>query len=316
MQLIVAQVVADAVQQRVAELGLPVEIVVAGDDGQMTGEVHDAAAYFRAFMSGAGYARVLATAPQLRWIHTASAGVDGLLTDDLRQRGITLTNSAGVHAIPIAEWVLHALLMIVKRGRELIAAQAEQRWSDESFDELGGKTLLVYGAGGIGAEIARRAAAFDMQLWGVNRSGRAVPHFDRVVRDAEWRSLLPQADYLVLAAPYTPATHHVIAAETLRQLPAHAWLINVARGGLVDEPDLIEALTAGTLAGAALDTFEQEPLPRTSPLWMFPNVLISPHRSGSSPRSNDRVVDCFIANLQRFVAGDELHNIVDQEAGY
>lgn len=316
MQLIVAEHVADAVQRRVSALGLPVDIMVVTDDGQMAGEVEHATAYFRAFMSGKGYAHVLAAAPQLRWIHTASAGVDGLLSDELVRRGITLTNSAGVHAIPIAEWVLHALLMVVKQGRELLAAQAEQRWSDVSFEELSGKTMLIYGAGGIGTEIARRAAAFDMRLWGVNRSGRAVPHFERVVNDTDWRVLLPQADYLVLAAPHTPATHHVIGAAELELLPKHAWLVNVARGALVDEPALIAALNAGSVAGAALDTFEQEPLPSSNPLWTFPNVLISPHRSGSSPRSTERVVDCFIDNLQRFIADDELQNVVDSEAGY
>lgn len=317
MQVIVGESVVERVQERVRALDLPVDLLVVGRDGQLNDDLKDAAVFFRLDMSRAVYERVLAAAPKLRWVHTGSAGVDGLINDTLRERRITLTNSAGAYAIPIAEWVLHALLMIVKRGPEMMAAQQERRWHDSTgFDELTDKTLTILGAGGIGREIARRAAAFEMRVWGVTRSGRAVPHIERIVSGEQWRDLLPETDVLVLAAPLTDATRGLVGARELALLPRHAWLINIARGTIVDEAALIEALRTGALAGAALDTFEREPLPSESLLWTLPNVIVSPHHSGSSPRSNERVVDMFIDNLQRFVADKELRNVVDFEAGY
>ncbi|HEY0605344.1 MAG TPA: D-2-hydroxyacid dehydrogenase [Herpetosiphonaceae bacterium] len=317
MQIIVTSGVAEQVRARVVELDLPVELIVVGDDGVTDSDLSQAVALFRANLSQAGYQRILEHATSLRWMHTASAGVENLLSDAIRERGISFTNSAGVHAIPIAEWVLHALLTIVKRGPRMLAAQHEHRWErDVEFDELGGKTLTILGAGGIGQEIARRAAGFGMRIWGVNRSGREVSGFERIVSGEQWRDLLPETDFLVIATPLTAATKHLVGAHELEALPDHAWLINIARGAIVDEPALVVALQNGTIAGAALDTFEQEPLPAESPLWTLPNVLISPHNSGSSPRSTDRVVDLFIENLKRFVADEPLRNVVDLEAGY
>lgn len=317
MQIIVTSAVADQVRERVAELKFPVELIVVGDDGATDADLSRANALFRANLSKVAYEQVLERAQSLRWMHTASAGVENLLSETIKARGITFTNSAGVHAIPIAEWVLHALLMIVKRGPQMLVAQHEQRWErDVEFDELGGKTLTILGAGGIGQEIARRAAGFGMRIRGVNRSGRAVEGFEQVVSGEQWRDLLPETDFLVIAAPLTAATKHLIGEHELEALPDHAWLINIARGAIVDEPALIAALQSGSIAGAALDTFEREPLPAESPLWTLPNVLISPHSSGSSPRSTDRVVDLFIDNLQRFVTDQPLRNVVDLEAGY
>ena len=317
MQVIVSESMLTQVRERVDTLGLTVELLAVARDGQIAVDSSQATALFRSDLPRASYERVLSDVPQLRWVHTISAGVDGLINDQLRERGITLTNAAGAYAIPIAEWVLHALLMIVKRGPEMVLAQQERRWHDAiDFEELTGKTLLILGAGGIGREIARRAAAFDMRVWAVNRSGRAVPHVERVVSGDGWRDLLSETDMLVLAAPLTAATRGLIGARELALLPRHAWLINIARGTIVDEPALIEALRGGALAGAALDTFASEPLPPDSPLWTLPNVIVSPHHSGSSPRSEERALDLFIDNLQRFVSGRELRNVVDLEAGY
>lgn len=317
MQVIVGESAAEQVRERIAAKGLPVELLVIGPDGHASADLSQASAFFRLDMSRAIYERILEAAPQLRWVHTGSAGVDGLINQTLRERTITLTNSAGAYGIPIAEWVLHALLMIVKRAPQQLAAQQERRWQDSiGFDELTGKTLTILGAGGIGREIARRAAAFDMRIWGVNRSGRDVPHVERIVSGEQWRDLLPETDMLVLAAPLTESTRNLIGARELALLPERAWLINIARGTIVDEAALIEALRTGAIAGAALDTFVKEPLPPDSPLWTLPNVIISPHHSGSSPRSQERVVDLFMENLERFVNGAELRNIVDFETGY
>lgn len=321
MQLIVAETIAEQVQARLPEIRTnnaeSIELVRVAQDGSTGTDMSQATALLRESIGRAGYRRVLETASNLKWIHTGSAGVEAWITPELSERRITLTNSAGVYAIPIAEWVLHALLMIVKRGPQMVAAQQARRWdSSPEFDELGGKTLTIFGAGGIGSEIARRAAAFDMRVWGTNRSGNAVPHVERIVSGDAWRDVLPETDFLVLAAPLTAATRHAIGARELAMLPPQAWLINIARGAIVDEPALIAALQSGALAGAALDTFEQEPLPADSPFWSMSNVIISPHHSGSSPRSMERVLDLFIDNLGRFVRAEALRNVVDVEAGY
>lgn len=317
LRVIVAQAMAEPLQARLAQLDQPIDVSIVSRSGDTADNLSDATVFFRAFIGEAAYERVLQAAPRLQWVHTGSAGVDGLITRSLQERSITLTNSAGVYAIPIAEWVLHALLSIVKQGPHMWQAQQQRQWDDSpQFEELSGKTITILGAGGIGSEIAKRAAAFDMRVWGVNRSGKPVPHVERIIREADWRSALPETDFLVVATPLTDATRQLIAAQELGLLPKHAWLINIARGAIIDEAALIEALHEKTIAGAALDTFEQEPLPQESPLWTMPNVIISPHHSGSSPRSTDRVLDLFLDNLQRFMRGGELRNIVDFDAGY
>lgn len=317
MEIIVADTIADQIRERVAALDPSIELLIVAADGQTSSDLSRAAVLFREGIGRAGYDRLLKAAPGLRWIHTGSAGVEHWIADELTTRAITLTNSAGVYGVPIAEWVLHALLMIVKRGPEMVAAQQARRWAaDVPFDELTDKTLTILGAGGIGAEIARRAAAFDLRIWGVNRSGQPTPHVARTVKVDTWRELLPETDFLVLAAPLTEATRHIVGAQELALLPSHAWLINIARGALVDEPALIAALEDGVIAGAALDTFEREPLPPDSPLWTLPNVIVSPHHSGTSPRSAERVFALFLDNLARFIRGDELRNVVDLAAGY
>jgi phosphoglycerate dehydrogenase-like enzyme len=317
MQAIVPEALIETVQARVQGLHQPIEIVAVTKDGEAEADLSQAEALFRTDLSSAGYDRVLEAAPRLRWIHTASAGVEELLTEIIRSRNIVLTNSAGVHAVPIAEWVMHVLLMIVKRARHMLAAQQARRWDTSgTFDELTDKTLTILGIGGLGRAIAKRASAFDMRIWGVNRSGQPVELVERLVSDEHWRDLLPETDFLVITVPLTKKTYHMIGAHELVLLRPSAWLINVARGAVIDEAALVAALQAGTIAGAALDTFEQEPLPPESPLWELPNVIISPHHSGSSPRTTERVVELFIDNLQRFVRGEELRNVVDLAEGY
>lgn len=326
MRLIVAESIAEAVRRRFAYYGLPIELLVVDHDGRAmthTGATPTRAALVEADalllrgLSNAGLDHLLGVARNLRWIHASSAGVEHLLDRDLQQRELIVTNSAGVYAIPIAEWVIFALLLIVKRGPDLLTMQRERRWHGApELDELGGKTLTILGAGGIGVEVAKRAAAFDMRIWGINRTGRHIPHVERVISGDAWRAALRETDFLVIATPLTPATRRLIGARELAMLPAHAWLINVARGAIVDEAALIDALRARRIGGAALDVFETEPLPPDSPFWSLPNVLIWPHHSGSSPRADDRMLDLFIENVRRFIRGEALLNVVDLEAGY
>jgi phosphoglycerate dehydrogenase-like enzyme len=233
------------------------------------------------------------------------------------ERDIILTNGAGVHGIPIAEFAIAYILAHAKHLQELYALQAERHWKRGfAIQELTDATLLIIGAGGIGQEIAARAKPFGLRIIGSRRHPQELPNFDKVVGADEWRSLLPGVDYVVIATPLTPETKEFIDESVLRSLPKHAYLINIARGGVVDESALIKALTEGWIAGAALDTVNSEPLPPESPLWSLPNIFITPHTSGHSPKSKQRSIALFIDNLKRYQAGQPLRNVVDKEAGY
>lgn len=314
MKVLLPIQIRDQIEQQIPS---GIEVAWVDPEGVVEGDPTDALAYFRWWVSHPVLERVLALAPELRWLHTPSAGVEHLLIPEVLERNITLTNSAGVHAIPIAEFVLGLILTKAKRIDEYRAAQAEARWArDLPVTELFGATLLILGIGGIGQALAERAAAFGMRILGSRRTPRPMPGVERVVGEEEWRALLPEADYLVIATPLTPATKGMIDAAALAMMKPSAYLINIARGAVIDEPALIAALHEGRLAGAALDTFEQEPLPAESPLWATPNVTITPHSTANSPRMRERQIGLFIENLVRLRDGQPLLNVVDKTAGY
>jgi phosphoglycerate dehydrogenase-like enzyme len=255
----------------------------------------------------------------LRWLHTPSAGVDFLLIPEVIERKIVLTNSAGAHAIPIAEFVLLAMLGQAKRMRDLAALTPENAWEHGRtlhLGELYERTLVILGLGHIGQEIARRAAAFGMRVIGSRRRPAPLAGVAQVVGEEAWRALLPEADYIVIATPLTDATRGMLDAAALAQLRPSAYLINIARGEIIDTTALIAALEQGRLAGAALDVLPEEPLPPNHPLWRTPNVWITPHISSSSPRTSARAIAIFLENVRRDMAGQPLINLVDQQAGY
>jgi len=256
-------------------------------------------------------------APRLRWIQMASAGVERALFPALRERDITVTNAAGVYGIPIAEHALGMMLALARGLPELTRRQERHEWKGVDGDELFERTAVIVGLGGIGREIARRCRCFGMRVLATRRhAGNPDPDADRVVPAEELASLLADADWLILCAPATPDTRHMIGAAELAAMKPTARLVNIARGSLVDETALVAALRDGRIAGAGLDVFEKEPLPADSPLWDMPNVLVSPHTSGSSPRSLHRVLRLFLKNLRRYLAGEPLENVVDKDAGY
>ena len=318
VHVIVGSEVASEIASRLRQAGLERDVTLLKVDRQGRGDALEGAdAALRWDLNDDGFRYVLDHAPRLRWFHSTSAGVESWPIDELHGRGIVLTNAAGVFAIPIAEWVLTAMLMIVKRAHAMHDAQREHRWANAiDLDELMGKTLLILGIGGIGREVARRAAAFGMRVWGVNRSGGEVEHVDRVVSGDEWHPLLPEADFVVMTLPLTSETQSMIGAAELQRLKPGAWLLNVGRGATIDEPALMEALRTGPIGGAAIDAWVEEPLPPDNPAWSTPNLIIWPHHSGASPRNQDRNFDLFVDNLGRFVRGQELLNAVDPEAGY
>ncbi|MFN6570299.1 D-2-hydroxyacid dehydrogenase [Dendronalium sp. ChiSLP03b] len=295
-----------------------IAVVRVDSEGNLDGDATDAEVYFSwFFLKLTTLHRVLESAPELRWHHAPNAGVNHIITPKYIERNLILTNGAGVHAIPIAEFVIAYMLSYAKQLPRLHQQQTQHRWQKGlPIQELLDKTLLIIGAGGIGQEIASRAKAFGMRIFGSRRHPQPLSNFDKVVGADEWKALLGEADYVVIATPLTWDTKGMIDAEVLRLMRPNAYLINIARGAIVDEFALIKALRDGEIAGAALDTVFAEPLPSESPLWSLPNVFITPHCSGNSPRVKERSLALFLDNFTRYRQGKPLRNIVDQRAGY
>ena len=319
MKLILSTEFADFLKGR---LPIDVQVVWADSNGNLDGDASDAEVYLNpGLLKPEVLDKVLNAAPALRWQHTPSAGVNHLLTATALSRDIILTNGAGVHAIPIAEFVIALMLDWAKDLGKLHQLHSEHtwdyRWKDRFFlQELFDKTVLIIGAGGIGQAIAQRASAFGMRVWGSRKRPDPLPYFEKIVGEHEWYDLLPAADFVVLAIPLTHETKGIIDAKVLQTMHSSAYLINIARGALVDEVALLTALTEGWIAGAGIDAFVTEPLPPEHPLWSAPNVFVTPHISWSSPHTRKRTVDLFLENLHHYRTGQPLKNVVDRQAGY
>lgn len=266
-----------------------------------------------AFGRGEDIERAIEAARRLRWLTTPAAGVEGMPLQAIASRGLTLTNGAGLHAVPIAEFVVMAMLAAAKEFREFVRAQDRSEWMSQppTLGELQGSSALIVGLGGIGQAIAERLRAFGVEVTGVRRSGAGGS-----LRPEQWRDRLAGFDWVIIAAPLTGGTTHVIGESELRAMKRTAWLVNIARGGLVDQTMLVRALREGWIGGAYLDVTDPEPLPSESPLWTIPNVIISPHSSALSARLYERVAELFFDNLDRFLSGRPLRNVVDLGAGY
>jgi phosphoglycerate dehydrogenase-like enzyme len=252
-----------------------------------------------------------AHADTLRWVHTASAGVDRLIFDDSVASEVTITNSRGVFDTPMAEYVLGLVLAYAKDLPTTLGLQANREWRHRETETVAGSRAVVVGGGPIGAAIATMLRAVGMRVSLVGRQAR-----DGVHSADELPELLPDCAWLVLAAPLTAQTRGLVDASLLARLPPHARLINVGRGALVVEDDLVEALRGGRLAGAALDVFASEPLPAEHPLWTLPGVIVSPHMSGDVIGWRDALVELFAENLDRYRDGQPLRNVVDKTHGY
>ena len=292
--------------------------------------VDDVEVLLRGWLSSDAFDRLLARAPRLNWVHSASAGVERALTPAARGRGLVITNARGVFSRPIAEYVLMMILAVSRRLPGLLELQRERTWQPLEGVELRDVTVGIVGLGSIGRAVGALATAFGCRVVAVRRraeAGSAPPTdeesrsfgevmLDRVGGPELLPELLRESDYVVLAAPLTPETQNMIDAAALGSMKAGAWLVNVARGGLVDERALLSALRDGRIGGAVLDTFRDEPLPPSSPFYDLPNVIVTPHTSWSSGRVLDRSVELFCDNLRRYAAGEPLLNVVDPTAGY
>jgi phosphoglycerate dehydrogenase-like enzyme len=266
----------------------------------------------------------LDTMPALRWVQLSSAGADHMIGQGLftRRPDLIVTTASGIHAIPIGEHVIGMILAFARGFPTALRNQQAGQWVRYRTDEAHGRTVGLIGYGPIGRRIAHLAHALGMEVRVLRRSG-ATPHegddaepVARFYGPEELPALLGASDYVVLAAPLTGETRGLIDAAALRAMRPTAVLINIGRGPLVVQPDLIAALEAGTIAGAGLDVTDPEPLPAGSPLWHLPNVLITPHLAGSNPLYNARATALFCDNLRRYLAGAPLHNQVDPARGY
>jgi phosphoglycerate dehydrogenase-like enzyme len=253
---------------------------------------------------------------RLRWIAAATAGVDWLLFPELAASDVVVTNSAGVFDDAMAEYALALVSAVCVDLPTTIRLQAAREWRHRETARLAGRPVLVAGAGGIGRAITRLLRGAGMTVRCVARTRRADPGLGEVAALADLPGLLPGADFVILALPLTPATRGLFGEALLGRMRPDAWLVNLGRGGLVDEPALVAALRAGTIGGAALDVVSEEPLPAASPLWELPNVIVSPHMSGDFRGFEQALADLFRGQLRRYLAGEPLVNVVSKQLGF
>ena len=258
----------------------------------------------------------LASAKRLRWIQVASAGIEFLAPVRERVGHLTITNARGIHSAPIADYVMAALIMLQSNFLALMRDQAAMRWRPRPIVPLHGRTLGIVGVGAIGQEIARRARVCGMNVFGVRRGRTPVPEVSRLFRPEELHAFLGACDFVVLAVPETDSTRAMIGRAELQAMKQSAFIVNVARGSIVDQAALVDALKNDVIAGACLDVFEVEPLPADSPLWTMPNVIVTPHLAGARDDYGAQFMDIFIDNLARFTRSAPLRNLVDVKRGY
>jgi phosphoglycerate dehydrogenase-like enzyme len=261
---------------------------------------------------------------KLKWIHSTAAGVAQLMYPELRDSEILVTNPSGIFSVPMAEHVIGLLLALARNFPDSIRQQDRARWSQQELwdkpqhlTELNGKVLLIVGYGSIGREVAKRAKALEMRVWGVTRSGQGDrTHAENIFPAAQLEEALPDADYVLIAAPETAETKLLIGAAQITRMKRAARLLNVGRGSLLDEAALIRALESGALGGAALDVVQTEPLLPENPLWRAPNLMLTPHTSAVSDRLWERETALLMELLERWFDGRELFNQVDFARGY
>jgi phosphoglycerate dehydrogenase-like enzyme len=259
-------------------------------------------------------------APKLAWVHSRNAGLDSFLFSELVESPVTLTNGSGVFSPPLGEFVLAAMLYFAKDFRRMIRNQVAAKWEPFDVLRLAGQTVGIVGYGDIGREVAWRAKAMGMNIFALKRHlpppGSDLGPVDKMYSTGELREMIAACDYVVVAAPLTAETHHLISAAEFAAMKPDAVIINVGRGPVIDEAAMVRALAQERIKGAGLDVFEHEPLSSESPLYRMENVLVSPHCADNTPDWLDNAMKFFIAQLNRFEKGEPLQNIVDKKLGY
>jgi phosphoglycerate dehydrogenase-like enzyme len=308
-----------SMRERILEAAPGTRLILVSAEGIADEPVDEVEVLLRGWsLGGDALDRLVGRAPKLRWIHSVAVGVESTLTPCVRLRGLTVTNGRGVFSQPIAEYVMTMILAICRRLPQLIELQRERTWQPIEAVELADTTIGLLGMGGIGREVARLAGPFGPRIVAIRRRPNAAPVAGVEVLGGlgAMPELLAVSDFVVLALPLTGETEAVIDDEALAKVKRGAWLINVARGALVDELALLRALRGDRLGGAVLDTFREEPLPETSPFFRLSNCIVTPHTSWSSAAVLDRTFDVFCENLRRYRSGEPLKYVVDLAAGY
>jgi len=333
--------------ERIREAAPGSRIVAVSLEGLADAPLDDVEVLLRGPLPAAVFERLLTRCPRLRWVHSATAGVERVLIPAALERGLAISNARGVFSRPIAEYVMLMILSVSRRLPQLLELQRERTWQPLESRELRDVTIGIVGLGSIGGAVAALATAFGCRVIATRREVGALeasagassagagapagvsvraadddelpaiePIIDRIMPPEALPELLAESDFVVLALPLTADTEDLIDDHALAAMKPGAWLINVARGRLVDERALLRALAAGRIGGAVLDAFREEPLPPESPFYDLDNVIVTPHTSWSSGRVLDRSIELFCENLRRFRAGEPLRNRVDPRVGY
>ncbi len=309
--------IVDRYLAKARELVASHEFVVCNDEESVKREIQDA----DVMLCWKITPDVFACARRLKWIQFGSAGIDHTIFPELLNSDVILTTLAGIHRVVVAEHVFALMLALARRLNMSSVFQLEHKYDRTEIaataDVLAGKTLGIIGLGRIGLNIARLGKAFEMTVVGTKRilEGQ-LANIDRIYRASEYRKVLPLSDYLVLAVPLTEETRALIGRPEIEAMKTGAYLINVARGAMVDHDALADALRSRKLAGAALDVFPEEPLPADSPLWDLPNLIITPHTAGSHPGYADSAAEVFRRNLEAFISGRPMVNVYNRRRGY
>lgn len=311
--------------ERISKAAPGSRLVSVSLEGLADGPLDDVEVLLRGPLPAAVFDRLLARCPQLTWVHSATAGVDRVLTPAAAERQLVITNARGVFSDPIAEYVMMMVLAVNRRLVQLLELQREHTWQPLDAIEMRDVTIGIVGFGSIGRAISRRASAFGCRVVTTRRRGAEAAEAEgddppgdgvTILQADALPELLAQSDFVVLALPLTPDTEDLVDGPMLAQMKRGSWLINVARGQLVDERALVRALREGPMRGAVLDTLRSEPLGPDSPLYDVPNLIVTPHTSWTSGRVLDRSIELFCENLARYQTGEPLHNAVDRARGY
>lgn len=253
----------------------------------------------------------------LKWIQLTSIGIDQVPLEVVKERDIILTNNKGGYSIPIGEWIVLKILEMFKNSKAFYQKQEQKKWKiDTSLLEIYGKTVGFIGTGTIAVEAAKRLKGFGVNILGVNTKGADVEYFNKCYSIDSLKDMVKLCDVIIVSIPYTDQTHHLINKELFLEMKDGVYIVNIARGSIIDEKSMIESLKDGKVGGAALDVFEKEPMDEANPLWDMENVIITPHNSWVSEMRNERRFDMIYENLKRYISGEGLINIVNLEKGY
>lgn len=290
------------------------EVLFTNDDNEAVGLAGDVSVLIGHFKPA-----VCAAAPNLKWIQSFSAGMDNFLFPDIITRDVVISNAAGIHAPQGGEHAWALLLALARGIRPAVEQMQQRKWGGVTVVELSGGMLGVVGLGGFGMEMVKRAKGYGMTVIGLDPVRTEKPDgVDEMYAPTHehLRTMLNRADAVLVACPRTKETYHLFNADAFHSMKSTAFLVNVTRGGIVDEVALVAALKNGEIAGAALDVCEEEPLPESSPLWEAPNLILTPHRAGASQYRQRRLSEFFVKNLERYLTGEPVLNVVDKTKGY